>query len=333
MKTTSVMLQTLCIPCHCHCRYCLLSWDGRTIGADYERSERYAKRFYDWIREKRPDLSFTFSFGYSMEHPMLFRAIDFMRSIGSPGGEFLQFDGMRLRNREELQRLTADLAKHGIKQLNFTFYGEREYHDRFAGRRGDFDLMLDTARAASEVGLQISAGIPLTKENACAVDTLTEFLRGEGFERTALFIPHGEGRGAALDPIRFSASDYVRLGDDTKKLLNTKLYRTEREWLESGDFLPTENRALIISLTPENIADFERDGFETVLSYVERLDEAYYSTVPTFEELSKRYGNAENAAFYRRRDLYLHYQKRFLADEGIHLYDVNDERQCGSRRY
>lgn len=333
MKTTAIMLQSLCVPCHCRCRYCLLSWDGRTRGADYARSEGYARRFYDWVREHRPELRFSFSFGYSMEHPELFRAIEFLRSIGSPGAEFLQFDGMKFRDRQELERLTAGLAERGVRHLNFTFYGEEDYHDRFAGRRGDFRLMLDTAFAALRSGLNISAGIPLTHENVSQVHRLTLLLRGAGFEPVTLFVPHGEGRGATLEPVRFSKEDFARLDALDKPLLNQSIYRAESDWLNQGSFVPTERRALLISLTPENLDALEAAGFAKVIEAVERLDEAYYSAIPELEVLAKRYGDTDGTKYYRQRDLFAHYRKQYIATHGLRLYDVTDERQCGSRRY
>ena len=77
MQTTAIYIQNLCVPCSCHCRYCLLSWDGHLRGIDYERSATFAKRFRTWLQEHRPDLDFQFYFGYSMEHPQLPEAIDF----------------------------------------------------------------------------------------------------------------------------------------------------------------------------------------------------------------------------------------------------------------
>ena len=79
---------------------------------DYKRSERYAKYFYEWLKENRQDLSFLFGFGYSMEHPELLSAIDFCQSIGSATGEFLQFDGMRFRTDEDLEALLRQLKAH-----------------------------------------------------------------------------------------------------------------------------------------------------------------------------------------------------------------------------
>ena len=110
MKTTSIMLQNLCVPCACHCRYCLLSWSGQTVGVDYDRSQRYARRFHDWIGENRPELSFNFSFGYSMDHPKLFEALAFLQSIGSVSGEFLQCDGLRFRHEDEIEALMQGLT-------------------------------------------------------------------------------------------------------------------------------------------------------------------------------------------------------------------------------
>ena len=47
MKTASVLINSLCVPCGCRCRYCLLSWNGKTEGAEWERSVSLAKRWLD----------------------------------------------------------------------------------------------------------------------------------------------------------------------------------------------------------------------------------------------------------------------------------------------
>ena len=65
MKTTSINVMNLCVPCENRCRYCLLSYDGKVSGVDYKRSQVYAKRFYEWLRVNCPDLSFLFGYGAS----------------------------------------------------------------------------------------------------------------------------------------------------------------------------------------------------------------------------------------------------------------------------
>ena len=333
MRTTSVMLQNLCVPCSCHCRYCLLSWSGKMLGVDYQRSEDYARRFYLWIKENRPDVAFNFSFGYSMDHPDLFHAIDFMRSIGSVGSKVLQFDGMKFRSEPELENLIAGLKEHGVEHLNFTFYGLQAYHDRFAGRKGDFGYMIHTISLALAHQMKVSAGFPLSHESVCQVDELIATLKRIGVEQITLFVPHEEGRGVSLNPIRFSKPDLCLMSEASKKMFNQDIYKTEADWVTSKQFDTTDNRVLIISLMPDNINKFEQMGFEEVITYVEDLDETYYSIVPALEELVELYGDSEGEMFYRQRDLYHHYQKRYIQEHGLDLYDVTDERQCGSRRY
>ena len=333
MKTESLLIQTLCVPCACRCRYCLLSWDGRTTGASYDRSQRYAQAFYDWLRAHRPEIAFHFSLGYSMDHPRLPQAIDFMRATGSVGSTYLQMDGLRLRDQAETDRWLAEVAQHGIKELHFTFYGLQAYHDAFAGREGDFDYLLRLAAASQQQGLDISAGISLTHESTPQVDALLKQLQNIGFTRLWLFVPHEEGRGVCLNEIRFSSKDWALLSPQAQALLNRRIYRTEGEWVQTGDFAPTEKRMLLLTLTPDNIGTFENMGFDDALAYLEGLDDAYYALVPPLADLAARYGDADSPLFYRQRDLYHHYQKRYLAENDLHVYDVTDERQCGSRRY
>jgi len=333
MKTASVMLQNLCVPCACRCRYCLLSWSGHCVGVDYDRSERFAGRFHDWITAERADLSFNFSFGYSMDHPQLFRALSFLRSIGSVSGEFLQCDGFRFRSDDEADALIRGLSKTGVKALNFTFYGLASYHDRFAGRPGDYDHMLRLIDSAAEYGFKTSAGIPLTQESAPQIDGLLDALRPHGVGRVFLFVPHAEGRGVLVDPIRFSQADFDSLSADARALLNTGRFRTEGEWISSGRCAEPENRSLTISLTPENIDRLEQTPFDEIIAEVERLDDRYYGALPSRAELAGLYGDSGGDRFYGERDLFWHYQKRFIREHGLSLYDVTDERYSGSRRY
>lgn len=332
MNTVSINVMNLCVPCENRCRYCLLSYDGKTHGVDYKRSEAYAKHFYEWLRENQPDLSFLFGFGYSMEHPELLSAIDFCRSIGSASGEFLQFDGMKFRTDEELDTLLRQLQAHGIKLIDLTFYGTENYHDRFAARAGDYRLMMRTLNRANEVGLDVTISIPITQENADQMDALILELEQYHTKRISCFIPHSEGRGRLLDSVRFSADDYEKLSEDVRGRINWNRFKTEAAWLCSG-FPNVEKRVLTVTLTPENISFFESQSFAETIAYLEKLDDDYYATIPPIEELAIRYGNPEGNRYYSARDLYLTYQQRYIADNQIAIYDVNDERQCFSRRF
>lgn len=332
MKTVSINVMNLCVPCENRCRYCLLSYEGKVSGVDYKRSEAYAKRFYEWLRRNRPDLSFLFGFGYSMEHPNLPGAIDFCRSIGSATGEFLQFDGMKFRSNEELEALLRQLKDHGIKLIDLTFYGTESYHDRFAARSGDYRLMMNTLAQANKTQLDVTVSIPITHENADQMDDLIAELEQHGARQIRCFVPHSEGRGRLLDPVRFSALDYENLSEHVRNRLNTNRFKTESDWLKCG-FPVNEKRVLTVTLRPESVAFFEGLSFEETIAYLEKLDDDYYAAIPAAEELAKLYGDPHGDCYYSARDLYLNYQRRYIADNKIEIYDINDERQCFSRRF
>lgn len=332
MKTVSINVMNLCVPCENRCRYCLLSFDGKVNGVDYKRSEQYAKRFYDWLQQNRPELSFLFGFGYSMEHPNLLNAIGFCQSIGSATGEFLQFDGMKFRTDEELEMLLQQLKDQGIKLIDLTFYGTEEYHDRFAARKGDYQLMMRTLAMANLIDLDIAISIPITHENADQIDPLIAQINPDRTQRIACFIPHNEGRGRLLEPVRFSSEDYGKLSEDVRNRINWSRFKTESEWLRDG-FPATEKRVLTVTLTPKNIDFLEGLSFEETIAYLEKLDDNYYASIPPVEELAVTYGNPRGDRYYSARDLYLSYQLRYIADHSIEIYDMNDERQCFSRRF
>lgn len=333
METKSIIMQILSVPCSCHCRYCLLSWNNHPVGADYERCKRYAEKFHEFILEHHPKIQFDFTFGYSMDHPNLLNEIDFLNTLGSVQGKFLQLDGLRFRSEDEIHELMRGLSDHGVEHVNFTFYGLQAYHDRFSGRQGDFSYLLKLAESARKQGIDTSAGIPLTSENAEQAEELISLLEEHGLDKVSVFIPHEEGRGVLLAPIRFSLEDFAKLGPKGQSKLNRKSFRPECEWVGAGDWPEEQNRSLIISLTPDNIQEFEQMACEDVILYVERLDDAYYAALPTFRELCRLYGDPNGTGFYSKRDLFRHFQKLYIAENKLSLYDVTDERYCGSRRF
>ena len=333
MQTASVMIQSLCVPCCNRCRYCLLSWDGTVEGADWNRSVALAKRFLHELREQRPDVSSSFSFGYAMEHPNLPDAIRTLSELGSPTAHFLQCDGMRMRNDAECSALTDMLRREGIERLGFTVYGLAEYHDRFAGRTGDYALLLRMMRAASASGIPFDTGIPLTSENADQIDELADTLKAAGNEHVRLFVPHEEGRGKALRAIRIGRSDLARLSDASRRLLNETVYRTESDWLQHPEATRESKRQILISLRRDTIDEYEKRSAESVVKEIESLDEQYYAAFPCFEELAERYGDPHGEKLYRSRDLFHHYRMLYAEEYGVCVCDVTDERRSGSRRY
>lgn len=331
MKTISINILNLCVPCYNHCKYCLLSWNGKCLGIEYARSVEYARNFYNWLKITHPEINFIYYFGYSMEHPDLPDAIKFMQETNSPGGEFLQFDGMKMRSKAELHKLLENIKTLGIRLIDFTFYGTQEYHDRFAGRNGDFKLMMNSLEIALEKGLNAEVGIPITKENLSQIDELLTMLPQDKI-RIFLFTPHSGGRGITLLDSKITVDDYESLSPAAKKYFNRNNNKTPSEWLNT-DFPEVENRVLTLSLLPSNIEHFEQLSFEDTLIELEKMDEDYYGIVPDFRTLLTMYADANDRKLYSRKDLYLLYRKRYIADKKLTVSDMTDERFSGSLRY
>ena len=193
--------------------------------------------------------------------------------------------------------------------------------------------MLRMMQEAAASGLAVSAGIPLTAESAPQADALMEKLREASCDRFSLFIPHEEGRGAALRDIRLSVDDLAVLSPEALGLLDRRIYRTEGEWVAGGKFAEETRRTLLISLRRDNIDRCEAMSPGEIISETEALDDAYYAAFPGLPELAERYGDRTGRRFYRQRDLFFHYRRLYAAEYGVSVCDVTDERQSGSRRY
>lgn len=331
MKTTSINILNLCVRCHNHCKYCLLSWDGKCLGIEYERSVAYARNFYNWLEMTHKGINFTYYFGYSMDHPDLPNAIRFMQETNSPGGEFLQFNGMKMRTKEELDALFTNIKELGVRLIDFTFYGTKEYHDMFAGRKGDFELMMDSMRIALEKGLNVEVGIPITKENLSQIDALLSQLPQDKI-KIFIFTPHSGGRGINLLDAKITVDDYENLSSNAKRYFNRSRNKTPAEWLHDKEPIP-KNRILTLSLLPSNIDFLEQQLFEDTLKSLEKQDEDYYDKIPDFQSLLERYTLPEDKHLYSKKDIYMLYQKRYIQDAHINVLDVTDERFTGSLRY
>ena len=331
METKSINVFNLNIPCHNRCRYCLLSWNGKTVGIDYQRSVNYAKAFYQWLKINRPTISFAYYFGYSMEHPKLLDAIQFMQETNSPGGKFLQMDGMKHRNEKQLAELLSSLKAAGIKKINLTFYGTQSYHDKFAGRTGDFRLMANTLDIALSVGLEIEVGIPVIKENLQQLDALVAFFTAKNV-RLFLFTPHSGGKGKSLFPQKITLDDFQMMSADVKKYLNRDNNKTPHEWLCNPP-KKVDKRTLSLSLLPSNIDNLEKQSFDETLMALEKIDDNFYRSIPSFQDLLDRYVDTNDCRLYTKKDLYTIYRTRYIQENNLNIVDITDERFCGSFRY
>ena len=324
MKTVSFGIENLCVPCHAHCRYCLLSSCGKATGVSYQRGKALSERLFDEAKHQRPDLKLFHYIGYCMDDVHLMDYIDFSKKIDSPSAKFLQLNGLAIRDADETKQLIGQLVSAGIETIDLTFYGTRDYHDRFAGRAGDFDYLLCLLRTANHFRLNVQVSIPVIKENIDQIDDLLRLIRTDTLGGCSLFVPHGKGRGKHLDKLRVEEEDLELLHGESKRFLSP--CRTESEWLADIKKNKAERRSLVLALSPGEIDRLEAMSLEEILGELEELDDRYYSMIPCDEDLAIRYGDPHGKRLYRRfRDLQLEWQRRYLDENCLDIWDMNDE--------
>lgn len=333
MQTVSVNVCSYCVPCQCHCRHCLLSYDGHVQGLNYEESAAFAQRMQAHIKASRPEASFLFYFGYSMEHPHLMDVLDDYNRQGFVTGQFLQLNGLRMRDDAALDAWMQEIALHGVKKIDCTFYGLEETHNRFAGRAGDFDYLLRILRSAHSHGIGSEVGVMLTRENADQVDPLLALLEDCGVEHCFLVVPHIEGRGLGLNTIRFSAPDYEKLGEKARSRFNPRVYKTEAQWVAKQKFTVYSRRSIALVLAAADASFWAQADCEEAIRAIEEKDDAYHAALPSLPELIALYGNPAGNGYFSQRDLEMNYQRRFIQEHGLQLYDIHDERHSFVRRF
>ncbi len=321
MENVSLQMENLCVPCNCRCRHCLLAYDGHPVGAEYERGKALARR----IAAESP-VMFGYYIGYCMDTPMLFDHIAFCREIGSPAGRFLQMNGFRVRPDRDIRELMEQIKHAGVELIDLTFYGLPEYHDTFAGRRGDFRLLTAMLAAANEAGLPVFISAPITEENAGQVERLLDLLSAYKTEDIQFYLPHAKGRGRFLEEKRLRSATLDRLPPAVRARMPKVKTQSEAQWLAEGAFPEPETRSLTLSLTPENLARCASMSAPDMLADLEALDDAFYAAIPATSELARLYGDPSGDKLYRYRDLVLLWTKQYVRDNHITLHDMTDER-------
>lgn len=327
MKTSAIGVENLCVPCACRCRYCLLSYDGKPVGVDYDRGQRFAERFLSGLEQARPDLRRFYYIGYCMDTSALAGYIRFCQRIGSPSGEFLQLNGLAVRNAEETERFIDEIAGAGVKAVDMTFYGQETYHDRFSGRAGDFAFLLRLLDSAGRAGITVRVSFPVIRENMAQAEALLDTLDGYRVGEYYAFLPHSKGRGRTLSSQRLTRAEFDALPERVRNCFSSRAeYRSEGEWLREGNWPQPETRTLTLSLTPENIGRLELMPAEDIAAMLEALDDRCWAALPSPMELARRYGDPAGPRIYRRRDLLLEWRRRYVRESGRRLPDMDDER-------
>lgn len=336
MQNKGLMIINHNTPCACACRYCFYRSCKKADGIEYFRGEKIALKFNEWRKSKSlNDFFLSYTISHCADYTQLVDNIKINQSFDFIGAKFLQINGIGIKNDVELRNYLESVKNAGVINVDTTFFGLSDYHDRFASRNGDFNYLLKIVQTVKELRMTIQPTIAIFDDNkdqiAELLSILDKYMTDDS--KVSVFLQDYRGNGENLENIRLTKSSYEALPDNVRKLINISRYRTEQEWLQLDEWHEQVNRNLVLSLRLDTIEMIESMSCDEIIDYLIDLDEKYYSSLPSIEDLSKMYGDAKNQRLYRQRDLYWKWQKQFIKENGLQLHDVTDERLCGSFRY
>ena len=298
-----------------------MGYNGGVAGAGYKRGKDLARR----IASESP-VKFNYYIGFCMDTPEHFDYIAFCRETGSSSGRFLQMNGFAGKLYGDIEVLMGRIRDAGVELIDLTFYGLPDYHDSFAGRAGDFELLMKMLKAANAVQLPAHISAPITEENAGQMEGLFDILSKFNTDSIGLYLPHAKGRGWLLEPKRLRNSTFEQLPMPVRLHMPKIRTQTEAQWHHEGVFPEPEERCLTLSLTSKNIGRYEGISALDMIKELETLDDAFYAAVPPAAELAGLYGDPAGDKLYRYRDLVLFWTRKYVRENNIALHDMTDER-------
>ena len=310
-RDTGIAIQWFGFSCRCRCRHCLLRSGAKVTTVPFQKAKALAERFVRW-REANGVSGFPVDLttGYACDSPHVLDVVRFNRTYGATS-QFFSANGIGFRTEEELRRLFSSLKDAGTGIVGVTFYGLRDRHDRWAGRKGDFDYVLLVARVGAEVGLERRESIFLWRESIPDLIPLLDLLDGlpGPLRDRGLFPWDYRGRGKSLERERVTSFDVENLPERARRLINLdghKGYRSEAEWVRriaAGDFSKKDRRYYCLTVWDDNIQRFEAMDCDRILQDMRDEDERLYQAIPSLPTLARLYGRKSGKRLYSLRDL------------------------------
>ena len=292
-------------PCAHICRYCLISESRKRSALPFARFEQLVHRFHDWRETQRPDLDIGVFVGPSYDYGIdTLQGIARLRERRGTKLRILNLGGLRIRRGEELAGWLQERRAAGIAGFHASLAGCGETHDRWNGRRGDFDYQLEILRLGGYYGMVREEKLFLTRSTLPLFDRLLEILDaipGELRRRTASPFFYA-GLATRYENERLTEDDRDRLPSRINKLRPKKFdtWLSEREWIPVMLETAGKPRRLPLKLdvSETNIDYLERTPCDEVFASREREYQESYRNIPPLDELCFRYGDQTNRRIY-----------------------------------
>ena len=279
----------------------------RVENISFSRIAALVDRFAEW-KEKYGHSDFTighwagythdFDLGSMIEEKRL-------RAVEGWNLEVILLGGLPERPENEMRNWLRERKEAGFATVIASFTGYGAFHDRWNGRRGDFERLMHVQRIAADLGMGLHQRIFLTRSTLPLVDELLDkldALPGEVVEREAYLLFYS-GFARRLENERITEDMLDSQPEHIRRLYRSdwKKWRSERSWVEvvrEEDENTPEKVPLRLILTDSNIDRIESMSCEAILAELENRTREAYAAIPSRHELCERYGDASNTKVY-----------------------------------
>jgi hypothetical protein len=292
-------------PCAHICRYCLVSETRKGSKLSFARFEQLVHRFYDWKAAGETDIDIRTFVGPSFDYDLdVIGGLRRLRARRGRSFDIVNLGGLRLRDAGQLESWMDERQAAGIVGFHTSLAGCDQIHDRWNGRRGDFDYQIAILRMAGARGIVRQERLFIARNTLPMFDRLLDVMEG---------LP-GELQSRTVTPFFYAglARRYEdeRITEDIRDALPGRIlslrrgrfqeWRSEREWIpllmETAD--KPRKLAMKLDVHDGNIEWLESASCEEIFATQEGVYREGYRRMPSFEELCARYGDPEGRRVY-----------------------------------
>jgi hypothetical protein len=237
----------------------------------------------------------------------------------------IDLGGLKMRSESDMRQWLKVRQAVGVKDVGVSFAGIGATHDRWNGRHGDFDFLMQTLRTAAELGMDHFQLLYLTKSSLPIIEdlvrTLDKLPTPPSGRKVRSF--YHIGHGAHHESERITEEDRENLPAIATELLEEEFFlRSEREWIETirNEEEQPQDLYLQLELTSENIDRLENMSCDDIFADLEKRARATLLAFPSFHELCETYADRNSKKIYMFSfDLERLWLERYLSEHPIEI--------------
>lgn len=315
--------------CHCKCDHCLLcSGDNKISKVNFEDLKKLALKFKGL--EKKYGFYAQLCVYNCSEYEDLSQEIEVNKQLSNPYAGFENLNGTKVRKGSELKQWVQNLKEIGVKKVNFSWFGDRDFNDKFVHRKGYFDYLLSLSKEVSKVGIPRDSSVFILRSNIEQIEILTKKLKAIGIMPYYRLLDY-RGNAKKLINEFIRERDLSKLPNYVVESKSLARFKPEHKWIEmikAGQNPLLTKRGLFLVATPENINQYMRMSIEEIMNMFHDIDYRLQKSIPSIQFLAEEYGDKSSDILFDYRSLLwkwtdMHFENNLKLDKSLLFSDLH----------